>query len=169
MPPLPGHELGDPPPPVPRELPRGFALRTLLTGNFAVLIGGVLGAFTSLITYACVKQRVWAAVAFMGLFALGGWSVFWKGLRGALSTLRAFRRGVAVEGVVYECRTDRAMTVNGEHPLKLTWHFTVDGRTYEGSLTSLDSTLGRRAAGQPLWILYVAKDPTQNTLYPPVR
>ena len=72
MPPLPGHEIGEPPPPVPRPLPRGFALRTLLTGNFAVL----LGAFTSLITYACVKQRVWAAVAFMGLFALGSWSVF---------------------------------------------------------------------------------------------
>jgi len=61
------------------------------------------------------------------------------------------------------------MTVNGEHPYKLTWHFTVDGRTYEGSLTSLDSTLGRRGAGQPLWVLDVAKDPTRNTLYPPVK
>ena len=34
---------------------------------------------------------------------------------------------------------------------------------------SFDSTLGCRARGQPVWVLHVPRDPTQDTLYPPIK
>jgi hypothetical protein len=168
MPPLPGHELGEPPPPVPRKLPNGFAFRTRWTSNIATLVGGGFLAVGLLFLIAFIKAKTWAVVIPI-FFMTGGFFVFLHGWRHASSVLRAFRKGVAVRGEVFECKVDRTQSMNGEHPFKLTWHFAVGNRQFEGTLTSFDSTLGSRARGQPVWVLYVADDPEQNTLYPPVK
>lgn len=52
---------------------------------------------------------------------------------------------------------------------KLTYHFRLGGLLYGGVITSFDSTLADRPAGQPVWALCVEKDPMQNTLYPPLK
>lgn len=168
MPPLPGRELGEPPPPAPRKLPKGFAFRTRWTGNIATLVGLGFLAIASLFLIAFIKAKTWAVVIPI-FFMTGGFFMFLHGWRYASSVLRAFRKGVAVRGEVYECKLDRTQSMNGEHPFKLTWHFSVENRQFEGTLTSFDSTLGSRARGQPVWVLYIADDPNQNTLYPPVR
>jgi len=163
-----GSVLGDEPPPAPRKLPKGFALRTRFTGNIATIAGSAFFFVGSLIFWGLVKAKTFAAL-FPFFFMISGFFLFRYGWKSASTVLRAFRRGVAVPGEVYECRIDRTQSVNGDHPYKLTWHFTVEGREYEGTLTSYDSTLGSRGCGQPLWVLYVPRDPAQNTIYPPVR
>lgn len=168
MPGLPGLELGEEPPPPPRRLPRGFAFRTRWSQNIATLAGGGFFLISSLFFLAALKAHSWAALVPF-FFMTGGFFMFRLGWRHASSVLRAFRRGIAVRGEIYECRIDRTQSMNGEHPYKLTWHFTVEGRQYEGALTSFDSTLGSRARGQPVWVLHVPRDPAQNTLYPPIK
>lgn len=168
MPRLPGQELGEPPPPAPREFPKGFAFRTRWSGNIATLVGGaffLLGAFFVL---AFLMAKSFAAL-FPLLFVVGGYFMFRHGWHHASRVLGAYRHGTAARGEVFSCSMDRTQHVNGNHPFKLVWHFTVEGHHYEGSLTSFDSTLGSRGRGQPLWVLYYPGDPGQNTIYPPVR
>ena len=168
MPSLSVRELGEEPPPAPRKLPKGFAFRTRVTNNIAVIGGSAFLLIGSMIFSGLLKAKSFAAL-FPLFFMIGGFFMFRLGWRQASAVLRAFRRGIAVRGEVYECRIDTTQSMNGDHPWKLTWHFTVEGRQYEGTLTSFDSTLGSRGGGQPLWVLYVPQDPAENTLYPPVR
>jgi len=164
----PGQELGEEPPPPPRKLPRGFAFRTRWSSNFATIAGAAFLLVGSLLFSGLAAAKSFAALIPL-FFMIGGFFVFLHGWRHASAVLRAFRKGIAVRGEVLECRIDKTQSMNGEHPFKLTWHFTVGNQIHEGSLTSFDSTLGYRGGGQPLWVLYVEDDPGQNTLYPPVR
>ena len=167
MPRLPGQELGEPPPPAPRTFPKGIAFRTRWSGNVATLMGGAFFLLGSFFFLAFLREKSFAAL-FPLLFVVGGFFMFRLGWQNATRTLRAFRHGTAVAGKVHECRLDTTQSLNKRHPYKLTWHFTVGGHQYEGTLTSFDSTLGSRGGGQPLWVLYDPRDPGQNTIYPPV-
>lgn len=168
MPPLPGMELGPPPPPAPRPLPKGFALRTRLTGNIATWVGLIFSLFGSLMTVALFFAKPWASL-FPLFFALGGFGMLRLGLTQAGHTLRAFRFGTPVAGSVHQVSFDTSHSVNGRHPYKLTYHFQIDGILHEGSVVSFDSTLSKRRSGQPLWVLCLPHAPEKNTLYPPVR
>jgi hypothetical protein len=168
MPRLPGQELGEPPPPVPREFPKGFAFRTRWSGNIATIAGGMFFMVAALFFVAALKASSFFALVPL-FFMTGGFFMFRHGWQHATRVLRAYRHGIASEGKVYTCSVDRTQHVNGNHPYKLVWHFSVEGHQYEGTLTSFDSTLGSRGRGQPLWVLYYPGDPGQNTIYPPVR
>jgi hypothetical protein len=95
--------------------------------------------------------------------------MFRHGWKHATAILRAFREGTAVAGTIASVSLDRTQSINQVHPWKMIYHFTVDGHRHEGTVTSFDSTLGSRAGGQPIWVLYVPADPAQNTLYPPLK
>lgn len=168
MPPPPGMELGPQPPPAPRALPKGFAFRQRFSQNIATILGGVLFVIGTPMTLGVLAQRPWAA-AFPALLMVGGFFSLRHGLKSAESVLRAFREGVAVEGKIASVMIDTSQSINEKHPWKLTYHFVADGFENEGVLVSWDSTINNRARGQPLWVLYVEDDPSQNTVYPPFR
>jgi len=168
MPPQPGHELPPEPPPVPRKLPAGYALRAKWWGNFIVMASLVFIFMFSLLTWAMVKQGHWVGVIF-GLILVCALSFFRYGRGKAVRVLRAVRHGTAVVGEVASSGIDSSQSVNKRHPWKLVYHFTVDGHMYEGVVVSFEHTLSKRRPGQPLWIVYVPDDPNQNSLYPPVR
>lgn len=168
MPPPPGMELGPSPPPVPRDLPKGFAFRLLVSQNIATIVGGLMFAVATPITWGTLQTKTWAA-SIPGLMALGGFFMLRYGLTTAGSVLRAFRKGRAAEGTIASVKLDTTQSINNQHPWKVVYHFMVEGHQHEGVLVSWDSTLISRAAGQPLWVLYVESDPTQNTVYPPYR
>lgn len=167
MPPLPGMELGSPPPPAPRSLPKHYAFRVRWAGNIMVLVGAVFTMFGTLLFLPMVVNRLWAAL-FPLFFMIGGLSMFRHGWKGASGKLRAFRHGEAVKGKIASISKDTSQSVNGRHPWRLVYHFPVGKQMQEGVLTSFDSTIGERRSGQPLWVLYVQDDPSQNALYPPL-
>jgi hypothetical protein len=168
MPPLPGMELGPPPPTTPRVLPKGFALRTRLTGNVATWVGLIFFTFGSLMAIAIFFASPWATL-FPLFFALGGFGMLRLGLTQASNTLKAFKHGTAVAGHVHSVGLDSSNRINDEYARKLIYHFQVENQLHEGTLSSFDSTLSTRRSGQPLWVLYLPDDPTKNTLYPPIR
>ena len=168
MPPLPGHDLGPPPPATPRALPSGYEFRTRFL-NLAVLLGLAFTLLPLVFLIPLLKQGHWLASVIPALFVLGGFSCLRHGWRHAAGIIRAFRHGVAIAGQVDSVSLDTTQSVNQKHPWKLTYHFTVEGRLHEGVATSFDSTFAKRSSGQPLWVLYAESDPSQNTLYPPVK
>jgi len=168
LPPQPGMGIGPEPPPAPRKLPKGFAFRVKWSRNIAVLGGLFCMAISSLMLFAMIKAKTWFAVV-PGLFDFAGVCLFIAGRKRAVGILRAFRRGATSEGKISEVSLDTTQSVNGRHPWKLVYQFPVGEELHEGSFVSFDSVVGSRSSGQPVWVLYVPSDPTQSTLYPPVR
>ena len=169
MPPKPGEGLGEPPPPVPRPLPKGFAFRRKWSQNILALVGGIFFLVGSFIFFAFLLLGLLVGTPLPLLFMIGGFAMWRIGRRRAASTLNAFVRGTAVEGKVVSVARDESQPINGEHPWKLVYHFAAGGQLHEGTVISWDSTVSARAAGQPLWVLYMPKDPEQNTAYPPFK
>jgi hypothetical protein len=167
MPPMPGMELGPPPPATPRALPKGFAFRQRFSKNIATILGLAISMFSLLFFLAMLRAKPVVAVL-PGLFLLGGLSMLRYGWKTASATLRAFRYGVATEGRIAAIKLDTTQSINSQHPWKVIYHFTADGQQHEGVLISWDSTIASRRTGLPLWVLYVEGDPSQCTLYPPV-
>lgn len=169
MPPQPGEGLGPPPPPVPRPLPRGFAFRRKWSHNILALVGGIFFLVGSFIFLAFLVLGLLIGTPLPLLFMIIGFAMLLIGRRHAKKTLKAFVRGTAVEGKVVSVAQDQSQTMNGEHPWKLIYHFPLHGQLHAGAVVSWDSTITARAAGQPLWVLYLPEDPDQNTAYPPFK
>lgn len=168
MPPLPGMELGSPPPPKPRQVSKKYAFRVRWSHNMGVLIGGCFTAVGALFMLPMIVNRLFWPSLFPLLFLVGGLSMFRYGWRSASSTLRAFRHGEAVKGKIASLSKDTSQSINGRHPWRLVYHFPVGNQMQEGVVTSFDSTVGERRIGQPLWVLYLEDDPAQNAVYPPL-
>ena len=168
MPSPPGTELGPEPPNAPRVLPKGFAFRQLWSGNVLVMIGAVFGGIGTFLFFPMLLLFPPAALLPL-FFMILGFVLFRSGRKRARRKLKAFIHGTVARGQLVEVSRDLSETTNGRNPWKLTYQFDVDGTAFEGSASSYDSTVGTRAAGQPVWVLYLANDPTQNTIYPPLR
>jgi hypothetical protein len=169
MPPLPGMELGPPPPPAPRELPKGFERKQMWLGNPLALVGAIflfVGSFLFL-----VFLIVLPLVSFFPLlFVILGWFIMRAGRRQSLRVLNAFRLGRAIKGTITQVVVDPTMQVNGQHPWRIHYSFTgADGHPHEGNASTFDSSAMDRQRGQPIWVLAVDDDPDQNTIYPPVK
>ncbi len=167
MPPLPGMELGSPPPAAPRALPKQYEFRVKWSSNIASLVGGLFFLVGTILFIPMVIVKTWAAL-FPLLFMTGGFFMFCYGRQHAAGVLKAFRDGLAVQGKIASVAMDTSQQINGRHPWRLVYHFPVSGCYQEGVLTSFDSTVGQRVSGQPLWVLYVEDDPTLSTVYPPL-
>ena len=169
MPPQPGEGLGPPPPPIPRPLPRGFEFRQKWSRNILALIGGIFFLIGGFIFLGFLLLGLLIGTPLPLLFMIGGFVMLRIGRSHARRTLNAFTRGTVVEGKIFSVAQDTSQTMNGAHPWKLTYHFPVNGQLHEGTIVSWDSTITARAAGQPLWVLYLPDDPAQNTAYPPFK
>lgn len=165
-PPL-GQGLGPQPPPAPRKLPTAYVRRVRWTQNIATMIGPGFAGIGLLFSLPMVVNKLWQAV-FPMFFVVGGVSMFVHGWKIASSRLRAFRFGKAVEGKIYRVQMDTTQHVNGRHPLRVIYHFPVEGQMQEGVITSFDTTAARRDSGQPVWVLYNETDPAENAIFPPL-
>src|SRR5579871_1191264 len=76
LPPLPGMELGSPPPPAPRKLPWIYEFRMKWSRNFGVLIGLFFCFISGLMLYAMIKVHTLFAVV-PGFFLFLGLMVVW--------------------------------------------------------------------------------------------
>lgn len=177
LPPLPGASAGEPPPPAPRTVPAPFERRIRYTSNASFMAGAILAgvgviqgiAFTGI--GAAIRLKPFLYIG-PGIFVLlGGLGLLFlrHARRKAEGTLRAFREGTAVVGEIAEVYSDTSIKVNGRSPWAIVYNFAAGGRTVEGKAQSWDASAQDRRRGQPVHVLYVAADPAQNTLWPPLK
>ncbi len=129
------------PPPAPRDFKNSFLWRQLLSDGWAIG-AGILGL-------------------------IGIPILIWR-YRLAQQTLNVLRLGEPVLGSIVDIHENVAVEVNGRHPWTITYGFQVDGEEYEGKTTTLRPVGFTHQAAQPMYVLYLPDDPTQNTVYPPV-
>jgi len=99
---------------------------------------------------------------FPGLgLALAGTAVRKRGL-----AVKAYRYGQELPGQVVSFAPDRSVKINNRSPWKLQWEFTVDGKTYRGSLSSMNKgELEPFALQKNVTVLALPGNPRVNTLY----
>ena len=166
-----GDELGPPPPPTPRVLPRGYRVRQVWSANFNVIFGSVFFIAGTALTVLFATVKSWVVI-FPALFALGGLSALIRGLSQARRTLRSFRSGEVAEGVFSSIAKDPmyAGQNSGGAPWIVKYTFNTGSQKCEGTFSTIeDSTQALIKAGKPVWVLYVKEDPSQSTIYPPLR
>ncbi len=168
LPPPPGMRLGDPPPPAPRKLPGTYVKRVRWTENIATLVGMGFTGVGLLMAVPMLVNKLWLPALFPGFFLLGGVSMFRHGWKTAAGRLRAFGQGKAVQGRIERVSMDTTQQINGRHPWRVVYHFTIGDQWHEGQITTFDSTASLRSSGQPVWVLYNEADPTENAIYPPL-
>ena len=115
--------------------------------------------------------KTWVAL-FPALFTLGGISSLVRGISQARRTLRAFRLGEVAEGVYSYIEKDPmyAGQKGGGAPWIVKYTFQTESQKGEGTFSTIDdSARALIKVGKPVWVLYLKEDPSQSTIYPPLR
>jgi hypothetical protein len=148
-------------------VPAAYVRRVRWSGNFTAWVGLGITGLSSIIALPMFVHGKWQAYM-PALFAVGGVALFAKAMRAANGRLRAYRIGKAVEGRVRQVRVDSAVLINGQQPYRVIYHYPVGARMEEGSVLSCDPMAMRRAAGQPIWVLYDEAAPEDHAIFPPL-
>jgi hypothetical protein len=103
---------------------------------------------------------------FTVLFPSIGALVLVTAIRSRRRAIRAFTRGTPTVAKVVFSGQDRSVHINGRHPFQVVWQFQVDGKTYEGSVSSMDVFLIQPLSeATELIVLYDPADPRANTVF----
>jgi Predicted membrane protein len=106
------------------------------------------------------------AVAFVLIFPLAGAALLGWAIQMNQRQVRAYRSGRAVRGLVRSRGVDETVSSNGEHPTKIVWEFQVDGRPYQGELSSFEHMMLRQVVPtDEVVVVYDPAEPKHNTLY----
>jgi hypothetical protein len=159
------------PPPAPRDFKDSFALRQLFADGWAIaaVVFAFVGAIFMLIGIPLMLLVAGFVLVPLGLLFLGAGVpiLIWR-YNLAQQTLNVLRMGEPVLGSIVDIHENVAVEVNGRHPWTITYGFAVDGEEYEGQTTTLRPVGFTHQVAQPMYVLYLPDDPTQNTIYPPV-
>ncbi len=150
---LPGNDPGPRPPELPRQLPKGYAMRTMLWANVLVGVGVI---FTI--------PFCWTI-----LFPMIGIPIWYFGWRKARRWLDALESGLPTVGEVTEVKLDETQAYNNQHPWRISFKFERhDGGTSEGAVEAWDDVHAKRKPGDRLWVVYVKGRPEAHAIWPPV-
>jgi len=165
-------DLAAPPPP-PRDVPRRYAWRILLTEGWGIvgLVFTVLGAvFFPLgvaLSLAIVTLFVGLPFAILGVVFLGmGLALLAWRHSAARRTVEVLKAGQAVLGQIVDLHENVHIQVNGRFPWTVVYRFELHGHGYQGQVTTLSRPGLDEQPGRPVYVLYQPDDPQQNTIYP---
>lgn len=168
-------EIGPEPPPTPRDFRRSYVWRKLLADGWAIagtvlsLLGGVFALTGIVLTATLVALFIGLPFAGLGIafLAVGFPLLIWR-YQQAQRTLDALRMGKAALGTIVDAHENHILRVNNRHLWTITYRFSVLGQDFEGKTTTLRTPGRDQQSGQPVYVLYLENEPTQNTIYPPV-
>ena len=158
-------DRGAPPPPAPRALPAAF--RDPLTKNALVKAGKlVMVLAVAFIGLTCATGH---GIGLIGLFALwAGHALKRAGQKAGELRLRMLEHGAAAQGEIVRVHLGAGETLDGRHLREIEYTFDVDGNQRAGKLRSTCPSSGLRQPGEPVWVVYDPRDPTNSSLWPPV-
>jgi hypothetical protein len=104
--------------------------------------------------------------SFSLLFPLIGVGLLFFAVRSNRREIRAFTWGTPTRGEISSAGLDHSTRINNRHPYKIEWKFRADGRTFSGSISSMEpSDLEPFASSGRICVLYDPDNPKVNTLY----
>ena len=161
------------PPPAPRDVPRNYIWRILLsdgwaiTGGILALVGAIFGVVGFGLTAGIVTAFVGLPFAALGVLGLGGGTavLVWR-YQEAQKIKEVLKEGETVLGEIENVQQVLNVRVNGRHPWTISYGFEVSGRLYQGKLTTLSQPDLSQQPETDIYVLYMQENPEQNTIYP---
>jgi membrane protein implicated in regulation of membrane protease activity len=161
------------PPPPPRQVPGGYARRILFTqatgivGLVFAILGAVFFPLGLALSLAVVTLAVGLPFLVLGVaFLAVAWLLLGSRYRKAQATVEILRSGQAALGEITQVYENLHIQVNGRFPWTIGYRFEVHGHGYAGRVTTLSRPGLAEQPGKPVYVLYRADDPGQNTIYP---
>ena len=161
------------PPPPPRDVPRQAAWHILSSDGWAIsgLVFSLLGLVFVVVG---IPLTVSVVAAFVGLpfgglglvFLCGGIAVLVWRYQMAYRTVELLREGEATLGEIVSVTQNYHVRVNGRYPWTVGYDYEVDGRLYNGRVTTLSMPDLSQQPGSPVYVLHMRDDPEQSTIYP---
>jgi hypothetical protein len=103
------------------------------------------------------------------IFPIIGIFLWRKGLRDASNELIPLQHGSIAQGEITSVEYDYSKTINGKHPLTVNFSFAVGGRTYQGNVGNIFSSINQlKQAGEGVWIVYMPENPDLSSVWPPM-
>lgn len=175
--PLPVLDASDPgpnPPMPPRQLPKGFKRRLLLTNSVLTLVGliffGVGLPFAIIFPIVGLSPGMGMMIVIGGglggLFTIAGGAMLYFGIRQGLRKIRPFEHGQATIGEVVDIYQDTRISINGRHPWAIVYVFRVHGIEHEGKDLSWQRSALKQSVGNRVHVLYIPDDPEESVIYP---
>lgn len=161
------------PPPPPRPISDSYIWR-LLAADGGAIAGGIFAMLGAIFTMVGVPLTIGIITAFVGL-PFAGLGIVFLGVGGlvlvrryeaAQKTVSVLRLGQAAPGRILEVRENYNVTVNNRHPWTITYQFQMNGRNYEGKVSTLNRPDPQLQPERPAYVLYLPAAPEVNTLYP---
>ncbi|MCA0430889.1 MAG: hypothetical protein LCH32_10360 [Bacteroidetes bacterium] len=148
------NDIGPKPPLAPRDIPAKFIRRIKYTGNVYTMIGII---FT--------VPFFWTVI-----FPIIGIILWKKGLKEANEELIPLKDGIAVKGEITSIEFDRSKTINGKHPLEVTFSFNANGKTLTGQVGNIFDPINNiKQVGDGVWVVYMPEDPNLSSVWPPLK
>jgi hypothetical protein len=174
LPAPPGETGGPQPPPSPRHIPDQYKKDLLFSKNVGAFVGlafAIVGVVVAVIGIGlvCVVPIVGLGLLLFGAVFGGIGLTLRSSARGAaMRKLEALMHGEVAEGKIVSVGPDMTESVNGRHPTRIDYVFTADGRLTSGATNGWDAVNMVRQPGEPLWVVFMANDPTANSIWPPI-
>jgi len=162
-----------PPPPPPRLISDSYVWRLLAADGGAIVAGifAMLGVIFMIVgvplTIGIITAFVGLPFAGLGIVVLGvGGLVLVRRYEAARKTVSVLRLGEAARGQITDLEENLSVRVNGRHPWTIKYQFQVNGRNYEGKVSTLNRPDPQLQPGKAAYVLYLPEAPEVNTLYP---
>lgn len=165
-------ELQMPPSP-PREISDNYVWRLLgqdgwvISSAIFVLLGVIFSFVGAGLTLGIITAFVGLPFLGMGLFFLcGGLGIIYWRYQFAQNVVNVLKHGEATEGEVTGLEANYNVRINGRNPWTVSYKFALDGKDYEGKVTTLNFPGLFMQPGSPAVVLYLPDKPGNNQLYP---
>ena len=161
------------PPPPPRQVPRNYIQRILLTDPVAT-VAGILTLIGTIFLAVGLGLIVPAATAVIGLvftllalcfLAVSVPLLAWRHGR-AKELADILREGTPALGKIVSVYQNYHVRVNGRFPWSIVYRFGAAGQEFEGRVSTLSMPDLSQQAGKPAYVLYARENPAKNTIYP---
>lgn len=161
------------PPPAPRPISDRYIWRLLSADGWAiaVFVLGLLGVIFTLVgaglTIGLITAFVGVPMVILGItllgLALGGF--IWRYQR-TQKVVNVLRLGESTSGQIMDIWENYSVRVNGRHPWIIRYQFRLDGKDYEGVVTTFNQVGPGIETGKTVSVLYLPDDPQWNSIYP---
>ncbi|MFZ5880220.1 MAG: DUF3592 domain-containing protein [Chloroflexota bacterium] len=161
------------PPPAPRPISNSYFWRLMMVNAWGIagfvfaLLGSIFTFLGIILTVAIVTAFVGIPFALLGiLFLAGGGMAIYHSYQKAKITIQVLREGEALEGKIVNLGQSSNVRINGRRPWVISYQFRVNGREYQGHVTTLNTPGARLQVGKMAYVLYLPTAPEHNALYP---
>lgn len=161
------------PPPAPRELPRNYVWRLLLTDGWGItgFVFTLLGVIFTPLGIGLILAIITAFVGlpFIGMgmmFLLGGAALLVWRYSEAKKLAGILREGRPVLGKIESVLQNFHVQINGRYPWTIAYRYQVGGQDYRDKTTTLSQPDLSQRPGRGVYVLYQDGTPESSTIYP---